>query len=232
MVNIEKLLFENRDEKYKDFQSALMPTVDKQSVVGVRVPTLRKIAKTLLKDSEFVEHDLPRFLKTLPHEYYEENLLHSFFVSECDDFDKTIKLAKEFLPYVDNWAVCDTFNPKIFAKHKDLLWSYIEEWLYSDQTYMIRFGIVCAMRHYLDNDFDKEKFEKTLGVKSDEYYVKIAVAWYMSMALVKKYDVAVKVLQEGRLETWTHNKSIQKTVESRQVPNEIKEYLKTLKKHD
>lgn len=232
MAEIEKLLFENRDEAYRDFQSALIPTTDKESVIGVRIPLLRKIAKTLLKDSYFVKEELPLFLKTLPHRYYEENLLHSFFVSECDDLAISIELTKEFLPYVDNWAVCDTFNPKTFAKNKDVLWNYIEEWLDADKTYTVRFGIVCAMRHYLDDEFTSEKFEKTIGVKSDEYYVKMAVAWYMSMALVKRYDVAVKALQDGRLETWTHNKSIQKTIESRQVSNEVKDYLRTLKRHD
>lgn len=232
MADIERILFENQDEKYRDFNSSLVPTVDKQIVIGVRVPVVRNIGKTLLKDCDFVKNELPRFLNTLPHKYYEENLLHSYFVSECKDFDKTIELTNEFLPYIDNWGVCDTFNPKSFAKNKEALWECVDGWLHSDKTYTVRFGIITAMRHYLDGDFTLDRFERVIAVKSDEYYVKMALAWYMSVALIKQYDIAVEVLKEGRLDVWTHNKSIQKALESYRITDADKDYLRTLKKHD
>lgn len=231
MDKIKQLLFENQDIEYKHFQASLMPTVDSDSVIGVRVPVLRKIASTLLKDDDFVKSELADFLTSLPHAYYEENFLHAIFLSNEKSFGKTIVEIDKFLPYINNWAVCDCFAPKCFAKKKDMLWKCIDGWLDSDKTYTVRFGIVNAMRHFLDDDFDENKLKRVLEVDSDEYYINMALAWYFSVALVKHYDIAIKYLQNRCLDRWVHNKAIQKAIESYRISWEQKEYLKTLKIH-
>lgn len=224
---IESILFDNADEKFRAFTSSLMPTVDRNSVVGVRMPLLRKIAKDIAK--EFSAKEIGDYLNALPHKYYEENLLHAMLVSECKDFDEAVKLTDKFLPYVDNWAVCDTFKVKAFERNKTLHWQYIDEWLKSDKTYTVRFGIVNAMRYFLDDDFSIKRYEKVIGVKSNEYYVNMAIAWYVSVALVKQYDVAVKTIEQKSLDRWVHNKSIQKAVESYRISADKKKYLKNFK---
>lgn len=229
MNKIQKLLFDNADEKYRDFHSSLIPDVDKAKIIGVRVPVIKKLAKELKKINP---QTVDEFLSELPHEYYDENMLHANLLCDVKDFDKAIEYTEMFLPYIDNWAVCDTFNPKVFAKHKDELWQKIEEWLSSSRVYTERFGIVMAMRYFLDEDFAEDKFQRIVSVKSDEYYVNMAIAWYMSVALVKQYDVAIKVLQSGKLKDRVHNKSIQKAIESFRISDDKKVYLKTLKKHE
>lgn len=224
---IETILFYNADEKFKAFTSSLMPTVDRTSVVGVRMPQLRKIANDIVK--EFTSEEINNYLNDLPHKYYEENLLHAMIVSECKDYDEAIVLADKFLPYIDNWAVCDTFKVKVFERNKTSLWQHIEKWLTSDKTYTVRFAIVNAMRYFLDDDFSIERYEKVVGVKSDEYYVNMAIAWYISVALVKQYDVAIKTIEQKTLDRWAHNKSIQKAIESYRISDEKKKYLKSLK---
>ncbi len=227
MDKIEELLFKNADTKYRDFSASLMPTVDSDCVIGVRMPILRKIAKEL--PQQISKEEISRFLHALPHRYYEENLLHGMIISMCKDFEKTMCMTEEFLPYIDNWAVCDMFNPKVFAKRKQELWQYIEKWIDSDKTYTVRYGIVSAMRYFLDEDFDNQRFEKILRIRSEEYYINMALAWYVSVALVKQYDMAVKAIQERVLDRWVHNKSIQKAIESFRLSSEQKSYLKTLK---
>ncbi len=155
MDKIEKILFENRDEKYREFHSSLVPNIDGQKIIGVRMPTLRKIAKSLEKDASFSNEDKNAFLCNLPHEYYEENILHAIFLSGEKSFDVAIEKVEVFLPYIDNWALCDTFSPKCFEKNVDKLWGHIEKWLCSNKTYTVRFGIVCAMRYFLDEDFQR-----------------------------------------------------------------------------
>lgn len=227
MDKIEKLLFENADLVFRDFTASLMPSVDKDNVVGVRMPLLRNIEKQLSKSLSNGERK--EFLSSLPHAYYEENLLHSMMIARIKDFDTAIELTNAFLPYVDNWAVCDTFNPKIFAKHKDALWQNILCWIKSEDAYTVRFGIVNAMRYFLDKDFKIEYFEEIIKIKSDEYYVNMALAWYVSVALVKQYDIAVKVIEDRRLDKRVHNKSIQKSIESFRLSIDKKEYLRALK---
>lgn len=229
MNKIQKLLFDNADEKYRDFHSSLIPDVDKAKIIGVRVPVVKKLAKELKKTNPQIADE---FLSELPHEYYDENMLHANLLCDVKDFDKAIEYTETFLPYIDNWAVCDTFNPKVFAKHKSELWQKIDEWLRSSHVYTQRFAIVMAMRYFLDEDFAEDKFERIVSVKSDEYYVNMAIAWYMSVALVKQYDVAIKVLQSGELKDGVHNKSIQKAIESFRISDDKKAYLKTLKKHE
>lgn len=232
MEKVRKILFENRDEKYKQFHSSLMPTICSDKVVGVRMPVMRKIAKELKKDESFVRDEQERFLCELPHEYYEENVLHALLVSDDKDFGRTMQEVERFLPYIDNWAVCDTFSPKCFAKHKSELWQFVEKWLDSDLTYTVRFGIVTAMRYFSDDDFSTERFERVIGVSSNEYYVNMAIAWYVSVALVKHYDSALPYIQKRALQLWVHNKSIQKAVESFRISDDKKEYLKSLKIHE
>ena len=229
MDKIEKLLFENRDEKYKDFHSSLVPTINDENIIGVRIPTLRKIAKSLKKDVDFSDKE---FFGDLPHKYCEENLLHAILLSEEKNFDVAIERIEEFLPYIDNWAVCDTFAPKCFEKNKDRLWKYVEKWLGSNKTYTVRFGIVTAMRYYLDDDFSIDKFERVISVCSKEYYVNMAIAWYVSVALVKHYDEVLPYIENKTMPKWVHNKSIQKACESFRISNEKKECLKSLKIYD
>lgn len=229
---ISALLFEHQDLGYKQFHSSLVPTINPDSIIGVRVPVLRKIASTLLKDNDFVCGELPIFLNTLPHEYYEENFLHALFLSKEKDFDKAIVDIEKFLPYIDNWAVCDCFSPVSFKNSKEALWAKIEQWLASERIYIIRFGIVNAMRYFLDEDFSIYRLEKVMSVKSCEYYVNMALAWYFSFALIKHYDIAVGYLENKSFDKWVHNKSIQKAVESYRISQEQKDYLKTLKIHE
>lgn len=227
MKKVVDFLFEHADEKYKLFQASLMPTVSKDSIIGVRVPVLRAIAKNF--DTLFSLSEKQDFLNELPHKYYEENMLHAMLVSGEKDFCIAMDKTNAFLPYVDNWAVCDTFSPKVFAKNKTALWAEIEKWLASEKPYIVRYGIVNAMRHFLDEDYCVDKMEKVLDVQGGEYYVDMALAWYMSDALVKQWNDAVKVVEQKRLGVWVHNKSIQKAVESFRISEDKKAYLKTLK---
>lgn len=221
---IVKVLFENRDIKYRDFHAPLIPTVCKEHIIGVRTPFLRKYAKELSKESDICE-----FLKILPHHYYEENNLHAFIIEQFCDFEKTICALDEFLPFVDNWATCDMLRPKCFKKNREELIFHVKKWIFDDRTYVKRFGIVTLMSHFLDVDFDEEYLTLVANIESDEYYVKMAVAWFFATALSKQYDITVSLLKENKLEKWTHNKAIQKAIESRCLIAEQKSFLKTMK---
>ena len=201
-----------------------MPNVDKEKIIGVRTPALRKLAKELAKDK-----NVEAFLSELPHEYYDENNLHGFIISECKDYDKTISYLDKFLPYVDNWATCDLLSPKIFRKNIDKLEAEIDRWIGSSETFTVRFGIEMAMAYFLDGDFEEKWLEKVAGVKSDEYYVKMMIAWFFATALTKQWNVAIKVVESKKLDKWVQNKTIQKARESFRVLDEHKAYLKTLK---
>lgn len=226
MTDVQKKLFEMQDLRYRDFHSKLMPTVDKEKVIGVRTPDLRRFAKEYWKAPESRV-----FINKLPHSYYEENNLHAFLIEEIKDYDEAIMAIEQFLPYIDNWATCDMMSPKILKKNLDKLLTNIERWITSDNTYMIRYAIVTLMKYYLeDNSYKPEYMDMVLDVKSDEYYIKMAVAWYMATALAKQYNQALKALEEERLDVCTHNKTIQKAIESYRVSSEQKAYLKTLKK--
>ena len=221
---IQRQLFELQDLKYRDFNSSLIPTVDKETVIGVRTPQLRKLAKELSKDP-----DIGVFLRTLPHKYYEENNLHGLIIEGMKDYDKCIAEMELFLPYIDNWATCDIISPKVFKKHLPELLDEIKVWIGSDHTYTIRFGIEMLMSFYLDEQFKPEYPEMVACVKSEEYYVNMMIAWYFATALAKQYDAVLPLIEEKRLEKWTHNKAIQKSVESYRITPEQKAYLKTLK---
>ncbi|MBR3835194.1 MAG: DNA alkylation repair protein [Clostridia bacterium] len=217
-------LFSLQDEGYKEFHSKLMPTVDSDLVIGVRTPELRKFAKEF-SGSKMAED----FLKCLPHKYYEENNLHAFLLCTIRDYGEAVRMMNIFLPYVDNWATCDMMRPKVFKSHTDELLCEIEKWLQSDKVYTVRFGIEMLMLYYIDDNFRPEFPEKVSRIRSDEYYVRMMVAWYFATALAFKYDEILPFIENRSLEPWTHNKAIQKAVESYRITPQQKEYLKTLK---
>lgn len=221
---IKNELFKMQDVAYRDFNSKLIPTVDKSLFVGVRTPELRKYAKQLAK-----REDIEEFLHSLPHKYFDENQLHAFIVSEIKDFKSCVDKVNEFLPHIDNWATCDQLSPKVFKKHHKELINYIEIWLKSDKVYTVRFGIGMLMEHFLDEDFDISYLETVSNIRSDEYYVNMMIAWYFATALAKRYENIIPFIENRRLDIWTHNKAIQKAVESLRISDEKKEYLKNLK---
>ena len=221
---IRRKLFELQDESYRELQKKIIPTADPGSVIGVRTPQLRAFAKELLKSG-----DVSAFLDDVPHSYFDENQLHAFIVSEIKDYGRCIAEVERFLPYVDNWATCDQLSPKVFKKHCPELLERIKTWIASDETYTIRFGIGMLMQHFLDVDFDPAYPEMVAGIRSEEYYVNMMIAWYFATALAKQYEAVLPYIEGSRLEPWTHNKAIQKSVESYRITPEQKEYLKTLR---
>ena len=214
-----------QDTGYRKMQVTIIPTVKADSIIGVRTPALRQLAKELSQ-----REDITSFLEDLPHKYFEENQLHAFILSGMKDADSCIKLVDSFLPYVDNWATCDQMSPKIFKKHKDLLLEYVNKWLGSDLTYVKRFAIGMLMEHFLDEDFKTSYLTKVSKIRSEEYYVNMMTAWYFATALAKQYESALPFIEGQKLDKWTHNKSIQKAVESYRITPEQKEYLKSLRR--
>lgn len=217
-------LFARQDTGYRDFHRKLVPTLDKDTIIGVRTPVLRAYARELAKQ------DVSAFLEDLPHRYYDENCLHAFLIEQIKDFDQCMTALERFLPYIDNWATCDLLSPKVFRKHPDAVYAACLRWLGSDRVYTVRFGIVTLMKWFLDADFRPDLLEKTAALRTEEYYINMAVAWLFAEALAKQYDAALPYLLENRLDVWTHNKAIQKAVESRRISDETKVYLKTLKR--
>ena len=221
---VKSELFSLQDENYRQFQTKLIPNVPPDTIIGVRTPELRNIAKQLVKQNE-----AQSFMRRLPHRYFEENQIHAFIISGIKDYDECIEALLEFLPFVDNWATCDQMSPAVFKRHHRELAGQIKLWLGSGDTYTVRFGLGMLMRHFLDEDFDPAYLETAAGVRSDEYYVNMMTAWYFATALAKQYDSALPYIQDRRLEPWTHNKTIQKATESYRISSEQKEYLRGLK---
>lgn len=217
-------LFAMQDPGYRDFHSKLIPNINPELVIGVRTPELRKYAKQLAKTSMAEE-----YLSILPHKYYEENNLHGFLIEGMKDYDSVIIALDAFLPYVDNWATCDMISPKVFKKYLPELLIKIKEWMASDHTYMIRFGIEMLMKFYLDDAFSSEYLEMVASVRSEEYYVNMMIAWYFATALAKQYDTTLPYIEVQRLDIWTHNKAIQKAIESYRITSEQKDFLRSLK---
>ncbi|MBO4950374.1 MAG: DNA alkylation repair protein [Clostridia bacterium] len=222
---INKELFNMQDLAYRDFHSRLVPTLDKNTIIGVRTPLLRKFAKQLAKEGSVEE-----FLSALPHKYYEENNLHAFIIEDIKDFKTCISNLERFLPYIDNWATCDCLRPKCFKKNTDCLIDYVIKWILDDRTYIKRFGIGMLLSYYLDDEFYKSYLNIVSQIRSDEYYVNMMKAWYFTTALTKQYDSAIEYLTLNKLDKWTHNKTIQKAVESYRIPESQKAFLKTLKR--
>lgn len=221
---IKKNLFKYQDKKYQKFESSLIPNVEKKLIIGVKTPILKNMAK------EIVKADLSdKYIKMLPHKYFEENQIHSFIISESKDFDECKKNINNFLKYVDNWATCDQLCPKIFKKNKNQLLIHIKKWINIKKTYYIRFGIKMLMSHFLDEDFDKKYLKIVSSIKSDEYYVNMMIAWYFATALAKQYDDTIVYLEKHKLSPWVHNQTIKKAIESYRVSENNKKYLKSLK---
>lgn len=221
---IQKELFELQDTAYRDFQAKLIPAVERNTVIGVRTPLLRSMAKKLAKREE-----TGAFLEALPHAYFDENQLHAFIISERKDFAQCMDELTRFLPFVDNWATCDQLSPKVFKKHRQELLPYIREWMVSDRIYVVRFAVGMLMAHFLDEDFDPAYPEMVSKIRSEEYYVNMMVAWYFATALAKQYEAALPFIEEVRLAPWTHNKAIQKSIESNRITAQQKAYLRGLK---
>lgn len=228
IINIRERLFSLKDDSFADFQSRLTPNVERDSMIGVRVPELRKLAGGLKKEGK-IKLKPGSFIMALPHKYYDENMLHGLMISELEDYEECIKAVDSFLPYVDNWAVCDIMSPKIFKKHRAELIGKIREWSASGHTYTCRFGIGMLMSHFLDGDFSKEYLEIPAGVHSKEYYVNMMIAWFYATALAKQWNAVIPYIENKALNDWTHNKTIQKACESRRITDEQKAYLRSLK---
>lgn len=225
MDTILQQLRQNRDSEYAEFQSRLIPTVPADTIIGVRTPVLRKMAKELKNDERGAA-----FLARLPHTYFDENQLHGFLISEIKDFGECVEQLERFLPYIDNWATCDQTSPKCFKKHKAELLPLIRKWLATDHTYTVRFAIGMLMQHFLDEDFSPEYLKLAAGVKSEEYYINTEIAWYIATALAKQWDAAIPLLENAETDVWVHNLAIRKARESYRVTPEQKEYLKSLKR--
>lgn len=225
MTTIQQQLFALRDEKYKAFHSKLIPTIDPETIIGVRTPELRKLAKQIEQKPETQE-----FLHTLPHRYYEENNLHDFLLERIKDYPTFLVELNAFLPYIDNWATCDGLRPKCAKKHLPEFLQEIRGWMHSGQTYTIRFGINMLMSFYLDDAFQEEYLSWVAQVQSEEYYVQMMQAWYFATALAKQWGSTILYLQNDQLGTWVHNKTIQKAIESRRISTQQKQLLRTLKR--
>ena len=225
MPTITEQLLSLQDLEYKQFHSKLMPTINPAVIIGVRTPALRKFAKEI-KESTQVEP----FMQQLPHQYYEENNLHAFLIETIKDFDACVAALNAFLPYVDNWATCDMMAPKVLKKDLTGLYEWVKVWIASGETYTVRFGVNMLMKYYLEDNFLPEYAELVACIQSEEYYVNMVIAWYFATALAKQYDAVLPYLTEHRLDVWTHNKTIQKAVESYRITPEQKTFLKTLKR--
>ena len=224
MKEIQELLLARQDIKYRDFQAPLFPNIDKEKMIGVRTPDLKKLAKEL-----YGSETANKFIETLPHQYFDENQLHAFLISLIKDYERCLKEVDRFLPYIDNWGTCDQLSPKVFAKHKDELIVDIKRWIKDKHVYTVRFAIGMLLGLYLDESFQEEYLELVSKVKSDEYYINMMIAWYFATALAKQYKTAIRYIEDKRLDPWVHNKTIQKAVESYRITPEQKDYLKSLK---
>ena len=225
MTPLQEQLFALRDEGYRDFSSKLIPSVLPERVIGVRTPALRAFAKDFAKTPEAAD-----FLRALPHFYLEENNLHAFLIERIRDYDACVAALDAFLPYVDNWATCDLMSPKALGRDRARLIGDVRRWMASGQLYTVRFGIGLLMAHFLEEDFRPETLDAVAAIETEEYYLRMMQAWYFATALAKQYDAAVCYLEQGALDPWTHNKAIQKAVESYRITAEQKEYLKSLRK--
>lgn len=223
-TSLYKKLYELQDLKYREMQIKIIPAIKPDSVIGVRTPELKTMAKELLKSGEYRD-----FLEELPHKYFEEDQLHAFIISGIKDLNECLAELEKFLPYVNNWATCDQMSPKIFKRHKDVLLAHIKEWIKSDKTYTVRFGVKMLMEHFLDDDYDPVYPEMVAKLRSEEYYVNMMIAWYFATALAKQYESTLPFIEEKRLDDWAHNKAIQKSLESRRLTEEQKLYLRSLK---
>lgn len=225
-MNIREELFNLQDLKIRDFTAKLIPNLNKEVFIGIRTPVLRNFAKNLYKNNP---DECEKFLNTLPHKYFEENNLHGFIIENLKDLDKTLNYTDEFLPHIDNWATCDSFNPKIFKKHPEKIYDKIKIWIKDEREYTVRYAIGLLLSNFLDDEFKKEHLYLVADVKRDEYYIKMMIAWYFSFALIKQYENTIPFIENKTLDDWTHNKAIQKAIESYRIDKDVKDYLRGLK---
>ncbi|MDO4662393.1 MAG: DNA alkylation repair protein [Tissierellia bacterium] len=222
-MDITKELKKLEDSKYKEFEAKLIPNIRKEEIIGVRVPQIRNLSKIIPKEDKI------KFINDIPHKYHEENLLNAIIINGIKDYDKCIIKVNEFIPYINNWSVCDTLNPKVFKKNKDKLILEVDNWIKSEKTYIQRFALLMIMRNFLDDDFKKEYLDYPIIIENDDYYIKMAKAWFYCEALIKKWDFAIKYIEERKLDKWVLNKAIQKSIESFRISDDKKEYLRILK---
>ena len=225
MTELQNRLFAMQDESYRHFMQKLMPTVAPARIIGIRTPQLRQLAKEFAREPQAIT-----FLTQLPHTYYEEDNLHAYLVSAMKDLEQVIAYTEAFLPYIDNWATCDVFSPKVFQKYPEQVYPHILAWMASERTYTVRFGIVRLMEYYLDEQFQPEMLERVAAIHTDEYYINMAIAWYFSIALIKQTDATLPYIEKHRLDRWVHNKTIQKAVESYRIDDAMKTRLKSLRR--
>ena len=223
-ARIRARLFEMQDVPYRDFTAKLLPTVSPERIIGVRTPDLRSYAAELSKTE-----DAAAFMAALPHRYHEENTLHGFLIGRIADYDACVAALDAFLPYVDNWATCDSIRPRCFKRNLSRLIGEIRRWMVSEQTYTVRFGVEMLMCFYLDGAFDPVYLDWVAALRSEEYYVNMMIAWFFATALAKQWDAALPVIEARRLDPWVHNKAIQKAVESYRIPADRKNLLRTRK---
>lgn len=222
---IQEKLFEYQDLGYREFNSKLIPNIDKETMIGVRIPDIRKIEKSLSTEEK------EEFLLKLPHKYFEENMLHGIIISNMKDYNKVITNLEKFLPYVDNWAVCDSISPKILKKNREKVITNVLSWIKSNHTYVCRFGIGMIMQLYLEDEYFKKTYLDIIAkIKTEDYYINMMRAWTFQVALVKQWKEAIVYIEKGLLDEFTHNKTISKSCDSYKVEKEKKEYLKTLRR--
>ena len=222
---IQEKLFEYQDLGYREFNSKLIPNIDKETMIGVRIPDIRKIEKSLSTEEK------EEFLLKLPHKYFEENMLHGIIISNMKEYDMVIINLEKFLPYVDNWAVCDSISPKIFKKNREKAIVNVLSWIKSNHTYVCRFGIGMIMQLYLEDEYFKRTYLDIIAeIKTEDYYINMMRAWTFQVALVKQWKEAILYIEKGLLDEFTHNKTISKSCDSYKIEKEKKEYLKTLRR--
>lgn len=221
-----KIMFQFQDVVYRDFTSRLIPNLDMEKIIGVRVPEIRRLAKQFMKERR---GDCNDFMDSLPHIYLEENNLHGIMIAEIKEYEEAMRRTECFLPFVDNWGTCDIFSPKVFKNNSEDVLRRVLKWTESDMPYIVRYGVGVLLSNYLDHEFREEMLDIVASIKSEEYYVKMMVAWYFSTALVKQFEVTWPYIENKKLEPWTHNKAIQKAIESRRISHGQKELLRQLK---
>ena len=222
--DVVKMLYTAANAVYRDFNSALIPSVDKSKFIGVRTPILRKMAKDIIKSGGADD-----FISKLPHKYFEENQLHAFIISEIKNFDMAIAAVSRFLPYTDNWATCDQMSPRVFKKNPDLLLKYIRKWVLSKHVYTVRFAVLSLMRFFLDDKFNVKYLDMVAGIKTDEYYINMMRAWFFATAMIKHFDDVLPYIEQGVLDDWTRRRAIQKALESYRISAPHKEILRNLR---
>ena len=225
MDSIKEKLFKLQDKEYRKIQVKTITNIDPDTIIGVRTPELKKLANEMFKSGNYKS-----FIEDLPHKYFDENQLHAFIISKIKNYDECLNEFNKFLPYIDNWATCDQSCPNAFKKNSDKLIKEIKVWIKSKKTYTIRFGISMLMRNYLDDNYKEEYLGLVSKIRSNEYYVNMMIAWFFATALAKRYDDTIKYIENEKLDRWTHNKTIQKAIESYRITIEQKEYLRSLKK--